>query len=129
MLDYDARMKNLVLSIALFVVAACGGNSSNAAPPSDPSSSSPGATGTSTAPAEPGDATGSTGEPVPATLAPTDQKASTENECGPVATPTAAPLSACLAECEKLADTVPAGAKCMPPRFACKSHCNTKFKE
>lgn len=122
-------MRNLILPVSLLLLAACGGNSNNAAQPTDPSTTNatPPASETAT-PA--GAATGApTGEPVPATLAPTDGKASGDEKCGPVATPTAAALDACLAECERLSDTSPQGAKCLPPRAACKSHCNTKFKK
>ena len=38
-------------------------------------------------------------------------------------------LTACLASCEKLDDKAPEGTRCIPPRVACKSNCNTKYKK
>ena len=128
-------MRNLILSCTFVVLTACGGNSNSAAP-SDPSVTNAAPSETTSAPSATTSAptstptASSTSEPVPATLAPTDGKAGAgDDKCGPVATTTASTLDTCLAECEKLSNTSPQGAKCMPPRVACKSHCNTKFKK
>jgi hypothetical protein len=38
-------------------------------------------------------------------------------------------MASCKAECKKLDDKAPAGSKCVPPRTACLSSCDTKFKK
>lgn len=105
----------LVLSSAL-LLAACGGNS---APANEPSST-PASSSSGSAPVT---STSATAEPTP------NAPSMPEGKCGAAPKTTATALDGCLADCEKLEDTVPAGAKCIPPRTSCKMQCNSQFKK
>jgi hypothetical protein len=113
-LEYEVRMRNLILCATL-LVAACGGNS-NAAPPSDPSA-------TGATPATTATTTSTTTEGASATPA-------ADGKCGaPTTTTAATSLDLCNADCEKLSDKAPEGSRCMPPRFECKQSCKVKFEK
>jgi hypothetical protein len=110
-LEYEVRMRNLILSAVVFLVA-CGGSSTNAAPANDPSTTNASAPSPSSSAA-----TGSS-----------DATAS-DGKCATPKTSSATALDACLAECEPLADKAPEGTRCIPPKSACKMNCNQQFKK
>lgn len=93
-------MRSILFSCLAAVLFACGGSTPAA---NDPS--------TTTSTAEPT----SSDEPT--------CKAALES------TPGGTDLASCLAECEKLDDTVPEGAKCIPPRVACTVHCKSTHEK
>ncbi len=94
----------LALSSALFLFA-CG-------------SSTPAPTETSAAPASPTTETKSDVKPADSAAAPAS------SPCKEVPATTAKDKTACIAECQKLDDTAPAGSRCIPPRAACSNRCN-----
>ena len=74
--------------------------------------------------------------PTPPANAPSTSSTTTSSDSDPkcgtrdVAAPAGdTDLTSCLATCEKLDDKAPEGTRCIPPRVACKSNCNTKYKK
>jgi hypothetical protein len=113
-LEYEVRMKNLVLAFGLLLVAACGGNSN--APANDPSSSATPAPSTTTTTETTTTVSGGDAKPA-------------DGKCGaPTTTTSATTLDLCKADCEKLSDKAPEGSRCLPPRTECKMGCDHKFK-
>jgi hypothetical protein len=104
-------ISSMTLALVL-MAAACGGNDK---PANDPSSTT---TTTVTKPSGDGAATpSSTGAPAG------------QCKAAPAIASSVSDLQACMNDCEKLPDTSPPDAKCIPPRVSCKSQCNDKFKK
>lgn len=101
---YDAGMRNLFVLCALGLFA-CGESTPPANAPSSPATTTTTTTTTAT-------------------------DSSSDAKCrGLEATAGDTDLTSCLAACEKLDDKAPEGSRCIPPRVACKSQCNTKYKK
>jgi hypothetical protein len=129
----------ILLGIGTLALAACGGSQPAATDPSavttttatpDPAAATP-ASPTAAAPTTtttPADTTAAT-PATPATTPAAPDASSAKGE--PCAAPktTTKNLTSCKAECQKLDDKAPAGSKCIPPRAACVSNCNTLFNK
>jgi hypothetical protein len=134
----SAVMKKVLrLVLPMFALLACGGSNPAPADPSVSSTSMPASAPTTpaaapTAPATPDTAAAPTTSAPPAMPASTPSAPDTSTKPEPCAAPkdvTAKDLASCKNECKKLDDKAPAGSKCIPPRTACLSNCDTKFKK
>jgi hypothetical protein len=135
-------MKKILIVGALSVaITACGGDKPAADPSSVTSTTAtpdPGATSPTT-PAAPAAATSTTATPADTATTPPsattaaapaapDTTSANAEPC-PTREATGKDLASCKSDCKKLDDKAPAGSKCIPPRTACLTSCDQKFKK